>query len=185
MPDISIEPLAERHDAGQFDCTAEGESDRKLLRDCQNLNKIIQVDARRPFAHRFFRTYVAVGDGGLVLGYYSLLAGTMEKEELTGNASQQEKEPEKDTFLDMHGLPSVVLKHLAVDRCWQRRCVGKKLLDDAVARSWEVSNRIGVTAMTLVTRNPRAAGLYEGRGFRRLLPASGQDGPSSKFYLPL
>jgi len=59
----------------------------------------------------------------------------------------------------------MVLGRLAVDLSWQRHGLGKALLRDAILRTIQVSEVVGVKALLVHALSDQAVGFYEAQGF--------------------
>ena len=106
------------------------------------------------------RTFVAAGPGGVVRGYYTLLAGQVEHAEATEAARKG---------LSRHfPIPVAILARLAVDARGQRQGLGAHLLDDALQRVCRAAQEVAVRAVVVHVIDDAAAGFYERFGFRGL-----------------
>ncbi|WP_296702237.1 GNAT family N-acetyltransferase [Thiocapsa sp. UBA6158] len=63
-------------------------------------------------------------------------------------------------------IPAMVLGRLAVDRTWQDRGLGKALLRDAILRTLQVSELVGVKALLVHALSEAAVRFYVAHGFR-------------------
>ena len=100
------------------------------------------------------RTYV-VCDEHSVVAYYCLSAGSVFCGLAPGRIRRNMPDP----------IPVMVLGRLAVDLAWQRRSLGKALLRDAVLRTVQVSEVVGVKALLVHALSDQAARFYEANGF--------------------
>ena len=100
------------------------------------------------------RTYV-VCDDHLVVAYYCLSTGSVSSELAPGRIRRNMPDP----------LPVMVLGRLAVDLAWQRRSLGKALLRDAILRTIQVSEVVGVKALLVHALSDQAVRFYEANGF--------------------
>lgn len=100
------------------------------------------------------RTYV-VCDAHLVVAYYCLSAGSVSSELAPGRIRRNMPDP----------IPIMVLGRLAVDLAWQRRSLGKALLRDAILRTIQVSEVVGVKALLVHALSDNAVHFYEANGF--------------------
>jgi GNAT superfamily N-acetyltransferase len=117
------------------------------------------------------RTYVALREGDQrVLGYYTLASGAIDAESLP--AKQAKKLPR-------HAVPAVLLARLAVDRSVHGKGLGGFLLRDALTRSLDLSERLGIHAVVVDALDAEAKVFYERFGF---LPLT--DG-AMRLFLPL
>lgn len=135
-------PISAEYDCSQFDC---GE---------QVLNDWLRRHALRSEGASA-RTYV-VKDRGCVGGYYCLATGAIARASV----------PRKIR----HGLPDpvpvMVLGRLAVDKRHQGRGMGGGLLKDALLRTIQVSEQVGVRALLVHALDDGAREFYVAYGFR-------------------
>lgn len=100
------------------------------------------------------RTYVVTRDAGIV-GYYALAAGAIALAEAPGRLRRNMPDP----------IPMVVLGRLAVDRSCQGLGLGHALLRDAVRRTCQAAEMIGIRGMLVHALSLAAKRFYEGCGF--------------------
>jgi predicted N-acetyltransferase YhbS len=135
-----------RHDVAGFSC-GNDTLDRWLVR---NAGQSERRDAAR--------TFVAASTGDDVLGYYTLVAGQIEREEAT---------PPVSKGLSHHfPVPVVILARLAVDRRSQGQGLGPRLLADGLDRVCRAAEDVGVRAVLVHAVDDGAATFYERFGFR-------------------
>ncbi|MGN6592472.1 MAG: GNAT family N-acetyltransferase [Terriglobales bacterium] len=136
------ERLAAAHCREGFDC---GEP---------SLNEWLRRRALKNDEAGASRTYVACQDSR-VIGYYSLVAGSMMREQAPGRVRRNMPDP----------IPVIVLARLAVDRRFQRLGVGSELLHDAVLRCLQAAGIAGVRAILVHTLSDDAKSFYQKHGF--------------------
>lgn len=100
------------------------------------------------------RTYVVCADG-LVVAYYCLATGSVNRDEVTGKLRRNMPDP----------IPVMILGRLAVDLAWQNHGIGAALLQDAVLRTMQVSEIAGVKALLVHAISNKAAAFYQKWGF--------------------
>jgi GNAT superfamily N-acetyltransferase len=100
------------------------------------------------------RTYVVCDDQREV-AYYCLSTGSVTSELAPGRIRRNMPDP----------IPVMVLGRLAVDLAWQRRSLGKALLRDAILRTLQVSEMVGVKALLVHALSEQAVRFYETNGF--------------------
>lgn len=110
--------------------------------------------ALRNEGHGASRTYV-VCDENIVVAYYCLSAGSVSSELAPGRVRRNMPDP----------IPVMVSGRLAVDLAWQRRSLGKALLRDAILRTVQVSDVVGVKALLVHALSDQAVRFYEANGF--------------------
>ncbi len=136
------EKLEAEHDVSAFDCGEPTLNDWLGRRAFQNQ----QSGASN--------TYI-ISDGVRVVGYYSLAAGSVDRETAPGRVRRNVPDP----------VPVVVLARLAVDRSFQGQGLGRALLRDAVLRTMQAADIIGVRAILVHALSERAKRFYEDCGF--------------------
>ena len=138
-----IEKLTKEHNVSAFDCGKEALNDwlkRFALSNQQN-------DSARTYVfHR----------AGRVVGYYSLTAGSVRKEESSTRIAKG---------LANHPIGVILLARLAVDRGERGLGLGKRLLVDALSRCMEASDAIGARAILVHAIDDEAAAFYRKFGF--------------------
>ena len=118
-----------RHDAGDFVCGQE------------TLDRWLARYAARNQRSDAARTFVAVAPDGRVRGYYTLLAGEVERTEATEAVRRG---------LSRHfPVPVAILARLAVDRRDQGEGLGAALLDDALRRVRRAAEDVAVRAVVV------------------------------------
>jgi GNAT superfamily N-acetyltransferase len=106
------------------------------------------------------RTYVALqGEDCRVLGYYTLASGEIEAKSLPANQANK---------LPRHAVPVVLLARLAVDQSVHGRGSGSFLLRDAMIRSLDLSEKLGIHAVVVDALDAQAKTFYERFGFMPL-----------------
>ncbi len=139
----SIEKLSKEHLLAQFDCG------KPVLDDW--LKRFALINQQSDAA----RTYV-MHRAGRVVGYYSLSAGAVRKEESPMRISKG---------LARHPIGVILLARLAVDRSEQGMGLGKMLLIDALTRSLAAAETIGARAILVHAIDDEAAAFYRKFGF--------------------
>jgi GNAT superfamily N-acetyltransferase len=137
-------PLAATHRLEAFDC---GEP---LLNDWLQ---------RRAWANQHTgasRTFVVSDPELRVCGYYALAAGAVAQSEASGAVRRNMPDP----------IPVLILARLAVDLRCQGKQLGPALLQDALHRTLNVANEVGVRALLVHALNDRAKAFYQHYGFQ-------------------
>jgi len=144
MGEVSGPPqkLQAEHDVSAFDCGQPTLNDWLRRRALQN---------QRSGASS---TYVIL-DEMRVVGYYSLAAGSVARQTAPGRMRRNVPDP----------VPVVVLGRLAVDRPFQGCNLGRALLRDAVLRTLQAADIIGVRAILVHALSDQAKRFYEESGF--------------------
>jgi GNAT superfamily N-acetyltransferase len=136
------EKLQAKHNVSTFDCGEPVLNDWLRRRALQNQ----QSGASS--------TYVIL-DETRVVGYYSLAAGSVARETASGHVRRNVPDP----------VPVVVLGRLAIDQAFQGQGLGHALLRDAVLRTMQAADIIGVRAILVHALSDRAKRFYEECGF--------------------
>lgn len=97
--------------------------------------------------------------GSRVVGYYALAAAEVRPDEATERALKGQ--PRR------RAIPAVLLTRLAVDQRHQGKGLGRSLLQDAMLRSAEAAERIGVRVLLVHAKHEQARRWYERFGFER------------------
>jgi GNAT superfamily N-acetyltransferase len=140
---LRIEKLHRAHAVEQFTC-GQPELDRFLTRHALQAQQ-----ANSP------QTYVAVTETEVV-GFYTIVAGEVEHAEA----------PERVVKgMPRHPIPLLVLARLAVHTEAQGRGLGSGLLLDALGRTLQVADVIGVRALAVHAKDDRAIAFYQHFGF--------------------
>ena len=113
------------------------------------LDQWLVRQAKRNQASGGSRTYVTRRDGRVV-GYYSLATGAVMHAEVSGRVRRNQPNP----------IPVVLLGRLAVDRKEQGRGVGAHLLRDAIIRTVQAANVVGVRALLVHALHEQARQFY-------------------------
>jgi GNAT superfamily N-acetyltransferase len=143
-PGYVIEKLSAVHDLGSFEC---GNS---------ALNVWLKRFARTNMQNDSVRVYVAHQGDNLVVGYHALTAGSIERADAPKRVSHG---------LAAHPIGVIVLARLAVDVTWQGKGLGATLLQDAVTRSEQAADTVGVRAVLVHAINETARSFYLRFGF--------------------
>ena len=101
-------------------------------------------------------TYVALA-GNQVVGFYSLAVGQVSYEDASERLTKG---------LARHPVPVMLLARLAVDIDWQGKRIGAGLLKDALLRTLQAADIVGIRAMIVHAKNDRARVFYEHFGFQ-------------------
>jgi ribosomal protein S18 acetylase RimI-like enzyme len=120
----------------------------------ESLNHWLKTRALRNEARRASRTYVVCTDNKVV-AYYCLATGSVVNEHSPGRMRRNMPDP----------IPVMVLGRLAVDLSCQNYGLGKSLLRDAILRTIQVSEIVGVKALLVHALSDPAVIFYESQGF--------------------
>lgn len=119
------------------------------------LNQYIKKYALVNQQNDISRTYVATRDGRVV-GYYTLAFGSISHEEAT---------PKIMARLPHYPIPVILLARLAVDQKEAGKGLGKGLLKDAIMRTIQAADIVGLRAMLTHAKDERAKQFYLKFGF--------------------
>lgn len=138
------EPLRAEHDLGSFECGVPVLDDWLRRRAATNQ----ETGASR--------TYV-LQRAGKVVGYYALAAGAVAQVGASGRVRRNVPDP----------IPVMVLGRLALDRRLpQRSGLGRALLRDAVLRTLQAAEIVGIRALLVHAISEDARLFYERCGFQ-------------------
>jgi GNAT superfamily N-acetyltransferase len=142
-PSLHIEKLHRTHNVEQFSC-GQPELDRFLIRHA--------LQAQQSNSSQ---TYVALS-GDEIVGFYTIVAGEV----------QHALAPERVVKgMARHPIPLLVLARLAVHTNAQGRGLGSGLLLDALGRTLQVADVIGVRALAVHAKDDQAVAFYRHFGF--------------------
>jgi GNAT superfamily N-acetyltransferase len=135
--------LHRSHAVERFTCS-QAELDRFLIRHA--------LQAQQANSSQ---TYLAVS-GSEVVGFYTIVAGQV----------QHADAPERVVKgMPRHPIPLLVLSRLAVHTKAQGHGVGSGLLLDALGRTLQVADMIGVRALAVHAKDEKAIAFYQHFGF--------------------
>ncbi|PQJ94742.1 GNAT family N-acetyltransferase [Chromatium okenii] len=133
-----------------------------------SLDQWLQQRAVRNEGRGASRTYV-IDVEHRVIGYYCLATASIASDLAPGHLRRNMPDP----------IPAMVLGRLAVDRHWHGQGLGKALLRDAILRTVQVSEFVGVKALLVHALSEAATLFYLAQGFHPF-PHS-----SNTLFLPL
>ena len=151
---MEIKRLDKIQDRNFFDCGVEPLNDYLKKYALQNQKK----DSGR--------TYVATNEKNQIIGYYTLVFGSVSIEETT---------PEISAGLGKYPIPMILLARLAVDKNQKGKGLGKALMRDALLRAVRASEIAGLRAFLVHAKDESAKIFYEKLGF--------QPSPHNEFHL--
>jgi len=137
--DLKVEKLRRDHILEDLDCAKE------------RLNKFLIRNALQSQQSNASRTYLAV-ETGRVIGYHTLVIGEIAYNETSERLRKG---------LPRHPVPIMLLARLAVSRDWQGRGVGPALLKDALLRTLQAADIVGIRAFAVHAKDDEAREFYE------------------------
>jgi GNAT superfamily N-acetyltransferase len=143
-----VVPLESSHDRRQFDCGVEP------------LNVYLKQYALQHQKKGIVRNYVTCR-GALVVGYYSLAYGSV---------AQADAPPALTRGIGKYPIPLIILARLAVDVREKGQGLGKALLKDAMLRTLQAAEIVGLKAIFVQAKDQAAQQSYAKHGF---LPSPG------------
>lgn len=151
---------SKRHNPNQFDCGVIELNNYLKERATQDRRKYVAV------------VYVIREDSSRnILGYYTLSSYTVEHSHLAPDITK--KLPKYNV------LPGVLIGRLAVTKEYQKQKLGRHLLLDALSRSLQLSQQLGLFAVIVDAKDEQAQKFYEKYGFRLFIHHK------LKLYLPM
>ena len=100
------------------------------------------------------RTYV-VCMSDQVIGYYTLAAGSVQRDLALKKMQRNMPDP----------IPVMVLGRLAVDQAWTRKGIGRGMLRNAILKTLEATDILGMKAILVHALSAEAKRFYEDCGF--------------------
>ena len=149
-PDLRIEALASHHDRANFTCGVD------------SLDRYLRSQASQDVRRKANGVFILVerDSPGVVLGYYTLCATSLQQGEVPVAARNH---------IPRYPLVSATLiGRLAVAEARQGEGLGAVLLADAVRRAYASADTVGSSMLVVDAINDRTAAFYEGHGFVRL-----------------
>jgi len=140
---LRIEKLDRTHAVEPFTC-GQPELDRFLVRHALSAQQ-----------SNSSQTYVALAGQGIV-GFYTIVAGEVHH----ANAPERVVKG-----MPRHPIPLLVLARLAVHSSAQGRGIGAGLLLDALGRTLQVADVVGIRALAVHAKDDQAAAFYRHFGF--------------------
>ncbi|MDP8243375.1 MAG: GNAT family N-acetyltransferase [Candidatus Hinthialibacter antarcticus] len=143
---MKFEPLSPKfHDRKSFDCGV------------KELNLYIQQFANQDQVRSLTKVYV-LSDGPTIIGYYSICAHSVSRENL----------PENQKIGPYNDLPFLLLGRLAVDHNFQGKGYGDALIFHAFKTTLNAAETVGILGIVVDALNENVVSYYEGFGFMRL-----------------
>jgi GNAT superfamily N-acetyltransferase len=140
---LRIEKLNRTHAVEDFTC-GQPELDRFLVRHALQAQQMNSS-----------QTYVGLS-GEKLIGYYSIV---------TGEVRHADAPVRVVKGMPRHPIPLLVLARLAVHSAWQGQGVGAGLLLDALGRTLQVADIVGVRCLVVHAKDDEAAAFYSHFGF--------------------
>lgn len=139
------EPIKHHHRLDDFECGNE------------NLNVFLKRRAMRNEIRGASRTYVTTDGNFNAIGYYTLAVGSIEHKDVRSKIKRNMPDP----------IPVAVLGRLAVDSDWNNQGIGSGLLKEALLKTIEVSEVVGVRAILVHAISDDAKEFYLKHGFEQ------------------
>lgn len=140
---LRIEKLNRTHPVEEFTC-GQAELDRFLIRHALQAQQMSSS-----------QTYVGLS-GKTIIGFYTIVAGEVRHADAPERVAKG---------MPRHPIPLLVLARLAAHSEWQGRGVGAGLLLNALERTLQVADIIGVRALAVHAKDETAAAFYRHFGF--------------------
>lgn len=138
------------------------------------LDRYLRERARREMEQRVASVWVLYdGEEDRLAGYYTLSAVAVERTDLPFEITRR--------LARYQVYPATLIGRLAVDRRYQGRRLGGRLLLDALARSLAASREVASVAAITDAKDEEAQSFYEHYGFQ-LLPTERY---IRRFFLPM
>lgn len=139
------EPLGATHVVDGFDCGTE------------SLNRWLERHARQAQSTGSARTYVMCdGKQDRVVAYHAIAAASVTADEATSRAAKG---------MPRHPIPAILLARLAVDSSVQGHGLGAWLLRDAMLRTLNAADEVGIRVLLVHAIDETAASFYTRHGF--------------------
>ena len=136
------EPLSDHHQLDDFNSGT------------PSLDEWLRRRARTNQAGGASRTFILC-DGEKVAGYYALASGAVDMASATGRFRRNMPNP----------VPVAVLARLAVDQAYQKKGLGRALVQDSASRVLHAADAIGIRGMVVHAISEEARMFYLALGF--------------------
>lgn len=136
-------PLRDAHRLDDFNCTS------------PDLTRWLLDRARKNHREGASRCFVVCDDQQNVIGYYALAAGAVSHALVPGSVRRNMPDP----------IPVAVLGRLAVHTDWVRQGIGSGLLKDAIQRTLQTAQQMGIRALLCHAIDEEAKAFYIKHGF--------------------
>jgi len=136
-------PLADTHLLDEFDCGV------------ASLNDWLKRRALANQRNSASRTYVITDAQKIVVAYYCLSSGALALNEAPSSVRRNMPDP----------VPVAILGRLGVDTAWKGKGLGGALLQDAVLRTIQAAEIIGIRGIIVHAISEEAKQFYEHYGF--------------------
>ena len=143
MTNFRIEKLSRMHAVEGFDCGQDA------------LNRFLNRFAFSSQQANASQTYIGLADDA-VIGFYTLVVSEIAYE----GAPERLKKG-----LARHPVPLMLLARLAVSSAWKGQGVGAGLLKDAMLRTMQAADIVGIRAIAAHAKDDAARAFYEHFGF--------------------
>jgi GNAT superfamily N-acetyltransferase len=157
---IRILPLEKSHDSKQFDCTQEWMVEEEDKADAADMNAFLQRRALDQAKREISKTFVVLDTNGeepnRILAYYSTSVGHLQPDDIPKVVSSSMT------------IPVIHLLRLAVDKQYQGKGIGKRLLAYFFTRAILVAQETGTYAVVLEPLNDQVRDFYDRFGFQPL-----------------
>jgi GNAT superfamily N-acetyltransferase len=124
------------------------------------LDRFLREQAGQEQRRQTTRCYVLC-EGSRILGYYTLSAAALARTALPDAVTKR--------LPRYQSIGAILLGRLAVDLRYRRQGWGAVLLADALLRTRQTQQLVGVFALIVDAKDASAAAFYEYHGFQRLL----------------
>jgi predicted N-acetyltransferase YhbS len=131
----------------------------RALFDCgvEPLNEYLKKYALQNQKKDAARTYVVTTEENRIVGYYTLVFGSVLFEEATAEIS---------AGLGKYPIPVILLARLAIDASEKGKGLGKALMRDALLRAVRASEIAGLRSFLVHAKDESAKNFYENFGFK-------------------
>ncbi len=146
--DLTIEPLAERHNRAAFCCTN------------QQLEQYLRKQAGQDFRKRASAPFVITPDHKTIAGFYTLSQYAINLKDVPEEIAKG--------FPKYPVVSATLLGRLAVDKQFLGQGLGELLLMDAQRRALKLSKQIASAVLLVDAKADQAVGFYKKYGFVEL-----------------
>lgn len=142
--DLELRPINKRLAKAPFDC------------GYPSLNDFLRLFALKNEKLSIGKTYIGLLDNEEVCGYFTISTAQIITEDLPENLRRK---------LPRYPVPAFRIGKLAVDKKFQGKGIGQKLLKHALLKAIEVSDNVGLYSVLVDAIDEQAKGFYLKFGF--------------------
>ena len=144
LPLTKPEEISRKHEIAAFTCERD------------SLDDWLKNQALKSNSAGDSKVFVILEEGGEVIGYYAISAGSVSRKEATRKIGANAPDP----------VPMALIGRLAIHKNHQRQNIGSALLRDAILRIAQAAEHMGIKGIMVHALDDDSAKFYAERGFQ-------------------